>query len=83
MCAQLYPFFCIESPTSLAQCAVETKKIDPPLFYQLGFTDASIAITVHQKFFLLTDDLDLYVAVTTAENDAVKFTHMREAYEQL
>lgn len=83
MCTGLFPFFCIEGPASLAQCAVETGRIAPPLFYQLGFTDASIALTVHQKYFLLTDDLDLYIAVSSVDNDAVKFAHMREAYGQL
>ncbi len=83
MCERLFPFFCIAGPASLSQCAVETNKIDPPMFYQLGFTDASIALTVHQKYFLLTDDLDLFLTVISAGNDAVKFAHMREAYEQL
>jgi hypothetical protein len=83
MCARLYPLFCIEDSSRLIQCTVQTDEIDPPLFYRLGFTDASIALTVHQRYFLLTDDLDLYIAVTSAGSDAVKFAHMREAYGQL
>lgn len=83
MCTQLYPYFCLESKESLTQCAVNTGRILPQLFEQLGFTDASIALTVHQKYFLLTDDLDLYISVESAGNEAIKFAHMREAYELL
>lgn len=77
--AKLHPLFCLNLPSSFAQCKVEGQDIDSNLFGQLGLTDSGLATLVQTNMLLLTDDLDLYIAVISRGGDAINFTHMREA----
>jgi len=78
MCEAVFPLFCLPEQSDLKPVGVDTETLDPRNFSKLGLTDAALAqsATAH---LLLTADLDLYCAVVSAGNDAVNFTHMREA----
>lgn len=75
---QLYPLFCIVDQPQLAVLEVDKSRVDIGLFAQLGLTDAVIAANLGASF-LLTDDLDLFLAAKRLQCDAINFTHMREA----
>lgn len=75
----LYPLFCLTEDNSLLKLNTEQVVIDVELFKKLGLTDSSIVAVTQSKTLLLTDDLDLYLAVLAHEGDAINFTHMREA----
>jgi len=49
-----------------------------PLFARLGVTDAAIAVCCSQGPLVLTDDLDLYGALTTRGMPAINFNHLRD-----
>ena len=50
-------------------------------FIRLGLTDAGILYLLNQeKCLVLTDDLDLYVLISSSGFDAISFTHLRETY---
>lgn len=72
---------CFEAvPESAMQlCTVEGVALDANIFVRLGFTDATLAATVGTQHLLLTDDLDLYLAVLQQGAPAINFTHMCEA----
>lgn len=72
----LFPLFCSNDGRVVLR-AVDLARIKFAAFHDLGLTDAVIAATIGDNL-LLTDDLDLYIAVTGA-HDAINFTHMREA----
>jgi hypothetical protein len=46
-------------------------------FERLGLTDAAVARLCERGTLVLTDDLDLYLALQNRGADAVKFTHIR------
>jgi len=46
-------------------------------FDRLGLTDAAIATLCERGILVLTNDLDLYVALQTSGADAVNFNHIR------
>ena len=46
-------------------------------FDHLGLADAAIATLCHRNLLVLTDDLPLYVALTTRGLDAINFNHIR------
>ncbi len=48
-------------------------------FLRLGLTDASIQELANEADTVLTDDLDLYVAVSTSGHTAINFNHVRAA----
>jgi hypothetical protein len=79
MSAYIFPRFCGLSDSSFAQCHLDPTEVNPIVFSQLGMTDASLSIVVSGQRLLLTDDLDLYLSVLSDGNDAINFTHMREA----
>lgn len=72
----LFPLFC-SSESRILLRSVDLAHIKFAAFTALGLTDAVIAATLGNNL-LLTDDLDLYVAVA-GTHDAINFTHMREA----
>ena len=78
MCEAVFPLFCLPDQSVLKPVGVSTETIDPGKFSKLGLTDAALAQAAAEHL-LLTADLDLYCAVVSAGNDAVNFTHMREA----
>jgi len=50
-------------------------------FVHLGLTDAGIVHLLSQeKCLVLTDDLDLFVLISSSGFDAINFTHLRESY---
>jgi len=50
-----------------------------PSYADLGLVDAAIAsIADEHKCTVLTDDLDLYLALSTADVPVLNFTHLRE-----
>lgn len=73
---QLFPLFC-SSESSVILRSVDLADIKFAAFSALGLTDSVIAATLGDNL-LLTDDLDLFLAVT-GRHDAINFTHMREA----
>lgn len=73
---QLFPLFCSEE-SNIVLRSVDLAQIKFAAFSSLGLTDSVIAATLGENL-LLTDDLDLYMAVI-GTHDAVNFTHMREA----
>jgi hypothetical protein len=76
---KLYPLFCSEMPESFQQCPVDGNRIDRGIFGRLGLTDSGLAYLVQTNLLLLTDDLDLFVAAVERGQDAINFTHMRDA----
>lgn len=46
-------------------------------FARLGLTDAAIAMATRRDLLVLTDDLDLYVALAVNGLDCVNFNHIR------
>lgn len=61
-----------------------TERIDPsadvvsePLFRRLGLTDAAIMRGARESVTVLTDDLDLYVALSNAGAQVINFTYVR------
>jgi hypothetical protein len=74
--------FCLADRPEFEILDAATAKINHALFAKLGLTDAAIVANLN-SMFLLTDDLDLYVAAASAGLDAINFTHMREAVGQL
>ena len=48
-------------------------------FLRLGLTDASIQELANEADAVLTDDLDLYVAISKSGNTAFNFNHLRAA----
>ena len=49
-----------------------------PTLARLGVTDAAIAVSCSQGPLVLTDDLDLYGALTTRAMPAINFDHLRD-----
>lgn len=78
MCEAVFPLFCLPEPSGLKQVGVTTETLDPRNFSLLGLTDAALAQSAGAHL-LLTADFDLYCTVVSVGNDAVNFTHMREA----
>lgn len=78
MCEAVFPLFCLPEQSNLKSVGVSTETLEPLNFSRLGLTDAALAKSA-AAHLLLTADLDLYCTVVTAGNDAVNFTHMREA----
>lgn len=78
MCETVFPLFCIPDQSTLKPIGVSTETLDPMSFSKLGLTDAALTQSA-ATHLLLTADLDLYCTVISAGNDAVNFTHMREA----
>jgi hypothetical protein len=78
MCEQVFPLFCLPEHSALKSVGVNTETLNPGNFLKLGLTDAALAQEASMHL-LLTADLDLYCEVVSAGNDAVNFTHMREA----
>ena len=73
---QLFPLFC-SGEGGIVLRAVNLDEIKFAAFSALGLTDSVIAAALGENL-LLTDDLDLYLAVA-GRHDAINFTHMREA----
>jgi len=48
-----------------------------PLFARLGLTDAAVASATRKEMLVLTDDLDLYLALARAGADCINFSHIR------
>jgi hypothetical protein len=78
LAAQLYPLFCLMDRPEFEVLDVDNSRVDLELFSQLGLTDGVIAANLGTGL-LLTDDLDLFLAATRHQCDAINFTHMREA----
>lgn len=76
---RLFPLFVINPPPKFQRCPVEGLTLDAGTFVDLGFTDATLVATAETPHFLLTDDLDLYLAAQSRGAPTVNFTHMREA----
>ena len=52
---------------------------DEPVYPRLGLVDAAIAAVAREhKCTVLTDDLDLYLALQRDQIEVINFTHMRE-----
>ena len=52
---------------------------DEPVYRRLGLVDAAIvAVARDRKCTVLTDDLDLYLALVRDQIDVINFTHLRE-----
>jgi hypothetical protein len=47
------------------------------IFHRLGITDAAIVVSAHRGPLVLTDDLDLYLALAHRGLDVLNFNHMR------
>jgi hypothetical protein len=75
----LHPLFCLQESGSFKQIIVDGAAIDATIFQRIGLTDSGLTELVKNGEFLLTDDLDLYVASVTTGGIAINFTHMREA----
>ncbi|HEV2201070.1 MAG TPA: hypothetical protein VGR73_14730 [Bryobacteraceae bacterium] len=55
-----------------------TEAANDSLYPRHGLVDASIAVVAREhKCAVLTDDLDLYLALTREKLSAVNFTHLR------
>lgn len=78
ICEEVFPLFCLPEQSALKPVGVNTETLDRENFSKLGLTDAALAQAA-ASHLLLTADLDLYCEVVSAGNDAVNFTHMREA----
>jgi hypothetical protein len=56
-----------------------TRAADEPVYPRLGLVDAAIAAVAREhKCTVLTDDLDLYLALQRDQIEVINFTHMRE-----
>ena len=49
-----------------------------PLFKTLGVTDAAIAVSCELGPLVLTDDLDLYLALARQRKPAINFNYLRD-----
>lgn len=78
MAAELYPRFCVLDRSEWEVRDADTTRIEFTWFAKLGLTDSAIVANLGTTF-LLTDDLDLYVAALSSQCEAINFTHMREA----
>jgi hypothetical protein len=78
MSEAVFPLFCLPDYSVLKPVVIITETIDPMHFSKLGLTDAALANSAGAHL-LLTADLDLYCEVVSNGQDAVNFTHMREA----
>lgn len=76
---RMLPLFTIHSPPQFQRCPIEGLALDAETFVNLGFTDATLVATAETPHFLLTDDLDLYLAAQLRGAPTINFTHMREA----
>jgi hypothetical protein len=76
---KLYPLFCSDIAEAFEQCPVTGSDINNGLFARLGLTDAGLVSLVQTNLLLLTDDLDLFAAAIGHRQNAINFTHMREA----
>lgn len=75
----LLPLFDINPPKGFQRCPVDGLALNAEIFVNLGFTDATLVATAEGSHFLLTDDLDLYLAAQSRGAPTINFTHMREA----
>ena len=76
---QLFPLFCTDTQAAFHKCSVDGNRVEEAIFVRLGLTDASLVATVESGRLLLTDDMDLHLAVISKESPSINFTHMREA----
>jgi hypothetical protein len=64
-------------PTFVEEFASSNMTVKRPLFLRLGLTDAAIEGVTARPLTVLTDDLDLYVALSRTSIRAFNFNHIR------
>lgn len=72
------PLFDINPPKEFKRYPIDGLALNAEIFVSLGFTDATLVATAEGSHFLLTDDLDLYLAAQSRGAPTINFTHMRE-----
>ncbi len=78
--AQAFVVLAAVIPALDERVARSSDVVRDPLFRRLGLSDAAVAFIVRNEprpVTVLTDDLDLYLALTAAGADAINFNHLR------
>jgi hypothetical protein len=67
-----------ESVKSLSEQYVESQEVvAEPDYLRLGLTDVGIALLSREDMLVLTDDLDLYVKLSSDKTEVINFRHLR------
>lgn len=56
--------------------------VSDPTFHRLGLADAAISFSCRRSLLVLTDDLELFHALTARGLDAINFNHIRTYFWQ-